>query len=452
MSGQETLDADVLVVGGGMGGMSAAASLAQDGAEVIVVEIASDIGGSAAMSEGWVWTQQDTATFLATDPLGDVAQFEALLAGLPEAYEWVRHLGAAVGPDTPIVNGRGRQVDVGAFFKRTRAVVEANAGWIFCNAEVTGWENGGDRRAALVRRTDTDETVVIRARAVVLATGGFHADEGMRRRYGIPNAEHLVVRGNRWNRGGGLALGLAAGGSTTPHMQGFYGHPFPYPLEEWPPEHLTALAMYVVARGIVVGLDGARFCEEPRGYSHVAQALAPRGRGLLVIDEDTRRDVLMAAYAPGMDSSVDKLALAKGLGAHVATVHDVDELAGIAASWGYPADEVVRTVRSSWRGAPAGSSADEATGHAPALSSWPCHLVEVQPSITFTHGGLRTDVGGRVLDTGGHPVPRLYASGVDAGGLNRKGYSGGLVRGLVMGRTLRQTMRRDAIEFVSQED
>ena len=40
---------------------------------------------------------------------------------------------------------------------------------------------------------------------------------------------------------------------------------------------------------------------------------------------------------------------------------------------------------------------------------------------------------GRVLDTGGRPVPRLFAAGADVGGLQGPGYVGGLVLGLVFG-------------------
>jgi predicted oxidoreductase len=59
--------------------------------------------------------------------------------------------------------------------------------------------------------------------------------------------------------------------------------------------------------------------------------------------------------------------------------------------------------------------------------------VEVQPSITFTFGGLRGDAAGRALDQQGQPVPGLFVAGADLGGVQESGYIGGLILGLVFG-------------------
>jgi len=63
----------------------------------------------------------------------------------------------------------------------------------------------------------------------------------------------------------------------------------------------------------------------------------------------------------------------------------------------------------------------------------PFHALEVQPSITFTYGGVRADADGHVLDAGGRRLPGLFAAGADVGGLQGPGYVGGLVLGLVFG-------------------
>lgn len=63
----------------------------------------------------------------------------------------------------------------------------------------------------------------------------------------------------------------------------------------------------------------------------------------------------------------------------------------------------------------------------------PIYALEVQPAITFTYGGLRTDTNGRVLD---HDVrvDGLWAAGVDAGGLSNWTYAGGLAPAFITGR------------------
>ena len=56
MSDSEAI-VDLLVFGGGMAGMSAAARACSDGASVILVEKGSAIGGSA-MYAGFIWTAE----------------------------------------------------------------------------------------------------------------------------------------------------------------------------------------------------------------------------------------------------------------------------------------------------------------------------------------------------------------------------------------------------------
>jgi predicted oxidoreductase len=59
--------------------------------------------------------------------------------------------------------------------------------------------------------------------------------------------------------------------------------------------------------------------------------------------------------------------------------------------------------------------------------------VRVIASITHTVGGLRVDDRARVLDAGGAPLERLWAAGVDAGGVATGGYASGLAQALVLG-------------------
>ena len=58
---------DLLVIGGGMAGLSAAASVARKGGSVAIVERAPALGGSA-MFAGYVWTAPSLVR-LASSPL-----------------------------------------------------------------------------------------------------------------------------------------------------------------------------------------------------------------------------------------------------------------------------------------------------------------------------------------------------------------------------------------------
>ncbi len=52
------------------------------------------------------------------------------------------------------------------------------------------------------------------------------------------------------------------------------------------------------------------------------------------------------------------------------------------------------------------------------LARAPYYALEVQPSITFTMGGIAIDPAARVLDAAGSPIDGLFAAGCDIGGLS----------------------------------
>jgi tricarballylate dehydrogenase len=71
-----------------------------------------------------------------------------------------------------------------------------------------------------------------------------------------------------------------------------------------------------------------------------------------------------------------------------------------------------------------------------ALETPPFYAFPVMCGITFTFGGLRGDVDGRVLDTVGAPIEGLFVCGEMLGGLFWGNYPGGtgLAAGMVFGR------------------
>ncbi|HEY8480296.1 MAG TPA: FAD-dependent oxidoreductase [Spirillospora sp.] len=435
MGRDDRLSADVVVLGGGMAGMTVAATAAQAGASVVVVDVADRPGGSAALSEGYVWTAPSAEVFTEQDPGGDVERFGAMLEGLPEAFAWVESLGVQVGPQLSGILGfgTGRQIDVLGYLRRCRGLVEGGGGWVLPSTEPVRLLRDADAVTGVRVREAGDgsgETMEIEAPAVVLATGGFQADPEAREELLFPGAGRLVLRASPYGRGGGLRLGTAAGGDLTGPTDGFYGHLVPYPIEDFAPKDFALLAQYHSEHGLLFGRDGRRFTDESLGDHVNTELVARRGTALLLIDERIRREQVLRPFIPGMDA-VDKMAEAGARGAHYATGPTVADVASAASAWGYPASLIERGV-AEFNAAVRRGTCDRRYHRMP-LTEPPFAVLEVQAAITFTYRGLATDVDGRVLG-GGRPVPGLYAAGVDAGGLNVRGYTGGLVRGLVLGR------------------
>ena len=76
---------DLVVAGAGMAGLTAASAVARSGGRVLVVEKAAEIGGSAILSGGMVWTAADPADLIEQCPKADPALIEVLVRRAPTA-------------------------------------------------------------------------------------------------------------------------------------------------------------------------------------------------------------------------------------------------------------------------------------------------------------------------------------------------------------------------------
>src|SRR5947199_8475298 len=103
---------DLLVFGGGMAGMTAAARACSDGASVVLVEKAPAIGGSA-MYAGFIWTAPTVEVMREVNPDADPALSAAVVEQYGAGLEWVGSLGVTVGePVTVLGYGRGCATDM----------------------------------------------------------------------------------------------------------------------------------------------------------------------------------------------------------------------------------------------------------------------------------------------------------------------------------------------------
>ena len=85
--------APVIVVGAGLAGLTCAASLTQQGIDVVVLERADEAGGTTVLSSGWAWRYVDAHTFYVCAPGGDVALQQLLLRDFDGAVEWLEATG-----------------------------------------------------------------------------------------------------------------------------------------------------------------------------------------------------------------------------------------------------------------------------------------------------------------------------------------------------------------------
>jgi succinate dehydrogenase/fumarate reductase flavoprotein subunit len=440
---EDEIGVDFLVIGAGMAGMTAAASAAQTGATVMVVEKSRDVGGSAVLSAGVVWTAADFDTLHSVDPRGNEERGRLLVEGFEAGIDFVRGLGVTVEDRTtvdalmgfPTVSNR---IDILRYIERCRAVVESHDGWVVTGTQTKRLLVGEGGAVVGAEVEDRDGGTIIRARTTILATGGFQADPVLRERLIGPWAVDLRLRSNPHSSGDGLRLAEAVGADISPWTGGFYGQlmadPLDHPLR---PGDYVRLSQTYCPRAVLVDATGGRFIDESIGYYKNASAVAelPTGRALLIGDGQLRGESRTLAGKNAESASIDRVVEAARSAARVAEADTLTELDDLVGKWGFAG--VGETV-DQFNQAMAGTEVDAGGGTArrnhrrPLVP--PYFAIQVAPAITFPFRGIAVAPECSVLDSNGRPITGLLAAGADAGGLYYEKYAGGLSMALVFGR------------------
>ena len=293
----------------------------------------------------------------------------------------------------------------------------------------------------------------VRARAVVLACGGFEANPEWRARYLGRGWDLVKVRGTRFNTGDGLRMALDIGAApygnwsgcnavawdaNAPEfgdlvvMSGFQKHSYPY--------------------GIMVNATGRRFADEGADVKHYTYGKygemlieQPGQFAWQVFDKKVihllREDYRIKQVSKVKADTLEKLAT---------KLEGVDPAAFLAEVREF--NSAVQTDRPFKAGALDGRSTE---GLLIPKSNWalkidepPFEAYHVGCGITFTFGGLRIEPAtGQVIDLDLQPMPGLYAAGEMVGGIFSVNYPGGtgLTSGAVFGRNAGQAAARAAL-------
>ncbi|MCC6534506.1 MAG: FAD-dependent oxidoreductase [Burkholderiales bacterium] len=452
-------DWDVVVVGGGLGGLSAASRAAQLGLKAAVLERGREqqylcnsrySGGVLHISMHNVEDPPESLEKVieqATMGHADRALARALAQDARRAVAWLREEGAkfirvgqivwqqhVLAPPRPIAAGldwKGRGPDVtlrtleANIVKRGGAVLRGSAARALM-------ESGG---SCIGVQADSDGTVrEFRAGAVILADGGYQANLDLVGKHIAPAPAKVKQRGAATGMGDGLRMAQAMGASITA-LDTFYGHMLSrdsfHNDKVWPYPQLDELG----TAGIVVDGRGERFTDEGMGGVYVANMIARLADPLstwAVFDEKVWN-------GPGKDARIPanpNLIKAGG------TVHQAPTLAALAERIGVPAERFELTVAGYNQALAAGAlSSLTPVRSATRIAAMPIvqapfYAVPLCAGITYTMGGIAIDPDGEVQRQGGSVIPGLYAVGGTTGGLEGGsgiGYVGGLIKAATFG-------------------
>ena len=455
------METDILVIGGGFAGLTAAARAAELGLKALVLEQGSlpDYLCNSRISGGHLHICRD-------NPVADVEYLKAkiqtvtdnfadpklasLFAGeFRTAIEWLRSIGIRfmrVGLDPqrqfvmvplplgqPGLHWKGRGPD--AAMRQLSEHLVKNGGQILLNHCVTRliMSEGKCVGADVVVN---GETLNYLANAVVIADGGFQANPELVGRFISRHPNKLMQR----NAGTGLGYGIRMAeeaGARLVGTENFYGHllsqdAFTNELL-WPYPYLDILAV----SGIVVGKNGKRFVDEGRGAVHIANVVARLEDPLdaFVIFDDAIWN------GPAADISVPPAPNPTLINSG-ATLYSAATISELAAKANISAKELEQSVisynasfeNSSQMQLKPPRTSGRQKGF-PILKP-PFHAMPLCAGISYTMGGLAIDTNSRVIREDGHPIQGLYAAGASTGGLEggiHSGYVGGLAKAFFCG-------------------
>ena len=300
-------------------------------------------------------------------------------------------------------------------------------------------EEGGTVLGVVARGADGMFTV--RARAVVLACGGFESNAEWRTRYLGPGWDLARVRGTRFNAGDGIRMALEAGAMSYGNWSGCHAVAWDRNAPEFGDLSVgDNFQKHSYPFGIIVNAHGERFVDEGadfRNYTYAAYGramLEQPGQFAWQVFDAKATHLLRDEYRIREITKVT----ADSLEALAEKLEDVDPGGFLRTVTAYNA-----AVRTDVAFDPTVKDGRGTEGLEVPKSNWaqtldtpPFEAYAVTCGITFTFGGLKVDTRGRVLDTGEQPIPGLYGAGELVGGLFYFNYPGGtgLTSGAVFGR------------------
>ena len=466
------METDVLVAGAGLAGLAAALRAVQSGVKVLLVEAGQETGGCALFSGAILHTSSAVtlADYQKLDPLVDPVLGELQSVTFPQVLTWIRGM-----PSIPISTGSlgANSLDFGSgaatyadkreYCDGFNNLIEEGGGTILYGTSVVDlWQDPLTKtvigaRAALTGPAPANSSIGtssinIKAKAVILCTGGFQNNKELLVRYFGQWADLAVARCQPYSGGSALLMGVKAGAKLSRGMGKGYGHTQAWPIvvpqtpATYEPFDKTFLYQIMSGNGIqaldgagiYVNLYGNRYINEATNifnaasnvlnYAHMLQ---PFARVFSIFDSSSALANSTAGKA--------MLAIQSQAGAVVLQATTIANLAtALSTQFGVNPDNFVATVNAYNTAVAAGA---QAAADLPVPRSAPLNPITTPPfyaipattGVTCTYGGLAIDTECHVLDTNSTPIPGLFASMGAAGGIYYDGYIGSLANVTVFG-------------------
>ena len=421
--------ADIVVIGAGGAGMSAAIQAVQNGAtNVVIVEKTGMAGGNTTRSTGGLNASETTFqdrdgiedsnqlfiddTMKGCKNINDPELVKYMAENSAEALYWVNDMGADLtvvglfgGASVKRIHRPSDTSAVGPVLVKTLlSVVEKNNIPVLYNTKAEEIITDANGAVSGVKVTDAEGTYTINCKAVIIATGGFGANSEMVEKlnadlkgFGTTNVAAAT--------GDGIAMGTAIGAATV-DMEQIQTHPTVHP------ETQTMYTEAVRGNGaIIVNKEGARFTNEMGTRDVVSAAILEQtdGQAWLIFDEAVRKSL-------------------KAIEGYISAgiVFQSETIEGLAAEIGADPATLSATMAKFADDVKAGNP-DEfgRAGLELPLTEANFYACMVAPAIHHTMGGLKINTAAEVLNEEGNAIAGLFAAGEVTGGVHGANRLGG---------------------------
>ena len=426
---ERTIDTDVVVIGSGGAGLTAAIQAAYDGADVVVLEKLPRVGGSTLTSSAMLVvggsklqeeagiedSVQNVIDYFTErgEGIADEEWIKFYAENANEILDWYIDLGVNYIKDLVLIQGTATiprahmPVDSGRELI-PRLVEEAEKNGVQILTETPAVSLIQDENGAVtgVNAEDHGAAVTVNAKAVIIATGGYGWNADLVAEY-APDAVGAWCVGSPGSTGDGLLMGMDAGADTV-FKDGFIGWKVVSPAYG----HTTAVGAPIYgAANLIVNESGKRFGDESLDYPFLYDEMVADGSDTFYFIFDSG-DKETKDLVNNVSDTVNNLEL----GVEAGVAFKADTLEKLAETSGLT--DLAATVEAYNAAIDAGEDTEfgRDTSTMIKIQNGPFYALQCKRAILGTFGGLNTNITGEVVTAEEEAIPGLYAAGEVANG------------------------------------
>ena len=424
----EELKTDIVIIGAGGAGMTAAINAKQAGKDVILLEKMPYAGGNTTKATGGMNAAEthyqaeqgidDSVEQFVEDTMegghniNDRDLVETMAENSAEGIDWLDSIGAPLpkvsfsgGATNARIHAPEDGSGVGAYLVTSMLKKVNELGIdVMYNTKATELISQ-DGTVTGVKAESHDTNYTINAKAVILATGGFGNNEDMIVQY-REDLKGTVTTSAPGITGDGIVMAEEVGADLVDIDQ-IQLHPTV--------EQKTSMLITESVRGdgaILVNQDGKRFTDEllTRDVVSAAELEQPGSYAYIIFDQRLREGL----------KATEKY-ISTGITVEGETIEDLAEKIDVDP-------KTLAETLSNWNKYVADKNDPDfgrTTGMEMDLSQAPYYAIKIAPGIHHTMGGVHIDTSAKVIDTDGNAIPGLFAAGEVVGGVHGGNRIGG---------------------------